>query len=84
VPPLEILRVSHDVEVDQRTALAARRADRDQAAVDAALARVRDAARGDANLIEPLLDAARAEATLGEMCQLLVSEWGAYTEPPKI
>jgi len=83
-PPLEILRVSHEVEAEQREALAKRRNERDQAAVDAALARVRDAARGDANLIEPLLDAARAEATLGEMCQLLVTEWGAYSEPPRL
>jgi methylmalonyl-CoA mutase N-terminal domain/subunit len=83
-PSLEILRVSHEVEHEQREALAKRRAGRDQAAVDAALARVREVARGDGNLIEPLLDAARVEATLGEMCQLLVGEWGAYTEPPWI
>jgi methylmalonyl-CoA mutase, N-terminal domain len=83
-PPLEIMRVSHEVEHEQREALAKRRNERDQSAVDAALARVRDVARGDANLIEPLLDAARAEATLGEMCQLLVTEWGAYSEPPRV
>ena len=83
-PALEILRVSHEVERDQREALAARRASRDQQAVDAALARVREVARSDGNLIEPLLEAARAEATLGEMCQLLVAEWGAYREPPRI
>jgi methylmalonyl-CoA mutase N-terminal domain/subunit len=84
-PPLEILRVSHDVERDQRAALAARKQHRDDAAVAAALAAVREAARSDgANLVEPLLDAARAEATLGEMCQLLVTEWGAYSEPPRV
>jgi len=83
-PPLEILRVSHEVEREQREALANRRSTRDQRAVDDALARVRDAARGDENLIEPLLDAARVEATLGEMCQLLVGEWGAYSEPPRL
>ncbi|HET9186745.1 MAG TPA: methylmalonyl-CoA mutase family protein [Acidothermaceae bacterium] len=84
-PPLEILRVSHEVEREQRATLAVRKQTRDDAAVGAALAAVRDAARSDAaNLIEPLLDAARAEATLGEMCQLLVAEWGAYTEPPRV
>jgi methylmalonyl-CoA mutase N-terminal domain/subunit len=83
-PPLEILRVSHDVERDQRAVLARRRAARDGRAVDVALARVRAVARGDGNLIEPLLDAARAEATLGEMCQLLVAEWGAYAELPRL
>jgi methylmalonyl-CoA mutase N-terminal domain/subunit len=84
-PPLEILRVSHEVEREQRAALARRRQTRDDAAVGAALAAVRDAARSEgANLIEPLLEAARAEATLGEMCQLLVAEWGAYSEPPRV
>ncbi len=83
-PPLEILRVSHEVERDQRAALAVRKQSRDDAAVAAALAAVRDAARSEANIIEPLLDAARAEATLGEMCQLLVAEWGAYAEPPQV
>ncbi len=83
-PPLEILRVSHEVEREQRAVLSARRASRDQRAVDAALFAVREAAKGDGNLIRPLLDAARAEATLGEMCQLLVEEWGAYSEPPRV
>ncbi|MGH8890742.1 MAG: acyl-CoA mutase large subunit family protein [Acidothermaceae bacterium] len=83
-PPLEILRVSHEVEREQREVLAKRRSERDQAAVDAALARVRNVARGDDNLLGPLLDAARAEATLGEMSQLLVGEWGAYSEPPRL
>jgi methylmalonyl-CoA mutase N-terminal domain/subunit len=79
------LRVSHEVEREQRAALARRRQTRDDAAVGAALAAVRDAARSEgANLIEPLLEAARAEATLGEMCQLLVAEWGAYSEPPRV
>jgi len=66
-PPLEILRVSHEVEREQRTALAERKAGRDNEAVEVALAKVREAVHSDANLIEPLLDAARAEATLGEM-----------------
>ena len=83
-PPLEILRVSHEVEREQRAALADRKQSRDDGAVEAALAAVRDAARSDTNLIEPLLDAARAEATLGEMCRLLVAEWGAYSEPPRV
>jgi methylmalonyl-CoA mutase N-terminal domain/subunit len=83
-PPLEILRVTREDERDQRAALAVRKQSRDDAAVAAALAAVRDAARSEANIIEPLLDAARAEATLGEVCQLLVAEWGAYAEPPQV
>jgi methylmalonyl-CoA mutase N-terminal domain/subunit len=81
-PPLEIMRVSHEVETEQVATLSARRVSRDQAKVDSALGDVLAVARGDGNLVPPLLDAARAEATLGEICGLLVSEWGRYTEPP--
>ncbi|MGK5533459.1 acyl-CoA mutase large subunit family protein [Streptomyces sp. URMC 129] len=79
---LEILRVGHEVERDQVRTLAARRAARDDAAVRAALAGLLDAARSGRNMIEPMLDAARAEATLGEICGVLRDEWGTYTEPP--
>ena len=51
------------------------------AAVDAALAALVAAARTDANMVPPMLDAARAEATLGEICDALRTEWGSYTEP---
>ncbi|MGH3992116.1 MAG: methylmalonyl-CoA mutase family protein, partial [Pseudonocardiaceae bacterium] len=80
---LAILRVSHEVELDQRAALADRRATRDQAAVDSALAAMVQVARGDGNLIEPMLTAVRAEATLGEICDALRAEWGVYTEPAR-
>jgi methylmalonyl-CoA mutase N-terminal domain/subunit len=80
--PLEILRVSHEVERDQNAELAKRRAGRDQAAVDATLAAMLAAARSGANMVPAMLDAARAEATLGEICETLRTEWGSYTEPP--
>jgi isobutyryl-CoA mutase large subunit len=79
--PLEILRISPEVEREQVKLLAARRAERDQRAVDATLSALVAAARTDANLVPPMLDAARAEATLGEICGALRTEWGAYTEP---
>jgi methylmalonyl-CoA mutase N-terminal domain/subunit len=78
---LEILRVSHEVEREQVRALAARRAARDDAAVRAALDGLLAAARGGDNMIEPMLAAARAEATLGEICGVLREEWGSYSEP---
>ena len=80
---LEILRVSHEVEVEQVRTLTARRTARDDAAVRAALTRMVDAARADENLIEPMLDACRAEATLGEICDALRAEWGEYREPAR-
>ncbi|HEY3010879.1 MAG TPA: methylmalonyl-CoA mutase family protein [Micromonosporaceae bacterium] len=80
---LEILRISHEVEVEQRRVLAGRRADRDQAAVDGALTRMVEVARGEDNLIPAMLDAARAEATLGDICNALRREWGVYREPAR-
>jgi methylmalonyl-CoA mutase N-terminal domain/subunit len=80
--PVEIMRVSHEVERVQAAELARRRAARDQAAVDAALAAMLAAARSGANMIAPILDAARAEATLGEICGALRDEWGGYFEAP--
>jgi methylmalonyl-CoA mutase, N-terminal domain len=80
--PLEILRISAEVEREQVALLADRRAARDQRAVDAALATLVQAARTDANLVPPMLDAARVEATLGEICDALRAEWGVYAEPP--
>jgi methylmalonyl-CoA mutase N-terminal domain/subunit len=81
--PLEILRVSHEVEVEQCEALRLRRSARDNAAVDTALAEMIKVARTDNNMIEPMLAAARAEATLGEICNALRAEWGEYVEPAR-
>ena len=80
---LDILRVSHQVEHEQRRALGERKAVRDEAAVKAALAGMVEAARGSDNMIPAMLDAARAEATLGEICDALRAEWGVYSEPAR-
>jgi methylmalonyl-CoA mutase N-terminal domain/subunit len=80
--PIEIMRVSHEVEVDQVRDLSQRKASRDQVAVDAALAAMLEAARSGANMIPPMIDAAAAEATLGEICGALRAEWGGYFEAP--
>jgi methylmalonyl-CoA mutase, N-terminal domain len=80
---LEVLRVSHEVEIEQRAAVQARRAARDQAAVDAALSRMVRAAENDENTVPPMLDAVRAEATLGEICAAFKPLWGEYREPAR-
>jgi methylmalonyl-CoA mutase N-terminal domain/subunit len=82
-PELEIMRISHEVEREQRRVLGQRRQRRDQAAVDAALGELIAAARADTNLVPPILAAARVEATLGEICDALRAEWGSYQEPPR-
>ena len=80
---LEILRVSHEVETEQVALLEARRAGRDGAAVARAIEEMLTAAREDQNMIPAMLDACRAEATLGEICDALRAEWGEYREPAR-
>jgi methylmalonyl-CoA mutase N-terminal domain/subunit len=83
VGPLEILRVSHEVETEQNRILAERRAGRDDAAVTEALQAMVDVARGSGNVVPAMLEAARREATLGEICGVLRDEWGDYREPAR-
>ncbi|WP_205413102.1 acyl-CoA mutase large subunit family protein [Austwickia chelonae] len=80
---LEILRVSHEVEREQVRTLTTRKADRDLPAVERSLARMVAIARTEENLIPAMLDAVRAEATLGEICHALRDEWGTYREPAR-
>jgi methylmalonyl-CoA mutase N-terminal domain/subunit len=80
---LEILRVSHEVEVEQVRVLGERKAARDAAAVEGALQRLTEIARTEENMIPVMLDAVRAEATLGEICDVLRAEWGEYREPAR-
>jgi methylmalonyl-CoA mutase N-terminal domain/subunit len=80
---LEILRVGHEVEREQVRVLADRKAARDDDAVQAALKHMLEVARTDQNMVPAMLDAVRAEATLGEICGVLRDEWGGYTEPAR-
>ena len=82
--PLEILRISAEVEAGQRARLAALRRDRDSQRVDTALDALRRGAAGEANLMELLVDAARARATLGEMVGAMKDVFGGYTEQPHV
>jgi methylmalonyl-CoA mutase N-terminal domain/subunit len=80
---LDILRVSHQVEADQKAELSARRQVRDDATARAAVARMVEVGRTEQNMVPAMLDAVRAEATLGEICDALRAEWGTYTEPAR-
>jgi methylmalonyl-CoA mutase N-terminal domain/subunit len=80
---LEVLRISHQVELDQRDLLANRRAERDDAEVTKRLEALVEASKGTGNLVGPILEACRAEATLGEICGVLKQEWGEYREPAR-
>jgi methylmalonyl-CoA mutase N-terminal domain/subunit len=81
--PLEILRVSHEVEREQKRVLAERKAARDDAAVRSAIGRMVEVSRTSDNMVPAMLDAVRAEATLGEICDALRAEWGSYMEPAR-
>ena len=80
--PVEILRIDPALERKQIERVQATRARRDSATVEAALARLRADAGGDANLMPAIMDAARAYVTMGEMCDALRQVWGTWRETP--
>ncbi|WP_346154449.1 methylmalonyl-CoA mutase family protein, partial [Streptomyces labedae] len=76
--PYEPLRVDPAIEAQQAERLAKLRAERDQEAVDTALAALRKAAEGEDNVLYPMKDALKARATVGEVCNALREVWGTY------
>jgi methylmalonyl-CoA mutase N-terminal domain/subunit len=76
--PYEPLRADPTIEATQCERLARLRAERDGAAVTAALERLRDVARGTANVLVPLKQALALRATVGEVCNALREVWGVY------
>jgi methylmalonyl-CoA mutase N-terminal domain/subunit len=78
----DTLKIPVELERKQIGRVQAVRASRDNVGVEAALTALRDAAESDRNLMEPLLDAARAHATEGEIVESLQRVFGTYTETP--
>ncbi|GAA0816949.1 acyl-CoA mutase large subunit family protein [Spirilliplanes yamanashiensis] len=76
--PYEPLRVDPAIEAAQVRRLAALRAERDGAAVEAALAALRSTAGGQGNVLHPMRVALQARATVGEVCHALRDVWGVY------
>src|SRR5215216_4460508 len=81
-PPLAILRIAPELERKQVGRVQAVRAGRDGSAVETALTALRAAAATDVNLMDPLLDCARAHCTEGEIVESLQRVFGTYTETP--
>ncbi|MFC6988940.1 methylmalonyl-CoA mutase [Haloplanus sp. GCM10025708] len=77
-PEMDLEEVSEEDERRQVEHLETVREERDDEAVDAALAAVRDTARGDGNLLPPIVDAVKAYATIGEISNVLRDEFGEY------
>jgi methylmalonyl-CoA mutase, N-terminal domain len=80
--PTPILRIDPALEKKQVDRLAATRARRDGAAVESALAELKRAAATEENLMPPIIAAARARATEGEMIAAMQEIFGTYTESP--
>ena len=82
--PIELLQIDESAARHQREKLAALRARRDNGAVAKSLDALRRAAEGSENTMPYILDAVRAYATLGEMCDALRDVFGAYQETARI
>ena len=76
--PYQLLRVDPSIEAEQAARLARLRERRDKAAFGRAIAALKSAAEGADNVLYPLRDALRADATLGEVCDALRDVWGEY------
>jgi methylmalonyl-CoA mutase N-terminal domain/subunit len=80
--PIPLHRIDPSLERQQIARVQAVRARRDSTAAENALATLRAAAAGDTNLMHPIVDAARADVTVGEMCDALRETWGTWRETP--
>jgi methylmalonyl-CoA mutase N-terminal domain/subunit len=81
-PPLEILKIAPELERKQIGRVQAVRAGRDATVVETTLTSLREGAAGDVNLMDPLLECARAHCSEGEIVQSLQRVFGTYTETP--
>jgi methylmalonyl-CoA mutase N-terminal domain/subunit len=80
--PHPILYIDEQVAEEQTARVQALRASRDNERVRKALEDLKRVARGSENIMHPILEASRAYATLGEMCDALREVWGEYEEAP--
>jgi methylmalonyl-CoA mutase N-terminal domain/subunit len=80
---IEILAIDRALEQKQVDRVQALRSRRDAAAVQESLARLkREAAEDGVNLMPAIIDASKAYATMGEMCEALREVWGTWRETP--
>ncbi|MCC6556893.1 MAG: methylmalonyl-CoA mutase [Polyangiaceae bacterium] len=79
-PPVPVMKINPEVEREQVARTRAWRAAHEGAARSEALGRVDAAARGDENLMPPILEAVKAGATVGEISDVLRGIWGEHRE----
>jgi methylmalonyl-CoA mutase N-terminal domain/subunit len=82
--PIELLQIDEAAQCHQEEKLASLRARRDNEQVHKSLDALRRAAAGTENTMPCIIDAVRAYATLGEICDALRGEFGAYQETSHI
>jgi methylmalonyl-CoA mutase N-terminal domain/subunit len=80
--PIDVLYIDETAASTQVAALERLKTRRDAGAVRSALNRLQAAARTAENVMPPILEAVRAYATIGEMCDALRDVWGEYEEVP--
>ena len=78
--PTNLLRVDPAVRVSQVERLKQLRSERDSGKVEKSLAALKRAAEGDANVMPPIIDAVKAYATLGEICDVMRGVFGEYQQ----
>jgi len=83
-PPIRVLYIDESTADRQLARLAALKTRRNSERVQRALKGLREGAMTNENLMSPILEAVRAYATLGEMCDALRDVWGEYAETPSI
>ncbi|HEY8646125.1 MAG TPA: methylmalonyl-CoA mutase family protein, partial [Gaiellaceae bacterium] len=76
--PIELQSIDPEAEQRQLERTARVRAERNAEEAAAALARVREAARGTENMLHSMREALRVRSTIGEICGVLREEWGEY------
>jgi methylmalonyl-CoA mutase N-terminal domain/subunit len=81
VEPIELLRIPPEVEIKQVSRLKALKQRRDNDAVKKALARITEATRGTENLMPLIIDAARVYATVGEISDAMLEQFGRFDPP---
>jgi methylmalonyl-CoA mutase, N-terminal domain len=78
---IPVLQIDPEIERRQIERVRSVRAKRDAAAFTASMTSLRDACMSDKNLVPFVLDAVRAQATLGEISDVFREAYGVYREP---
>ena len=77
---LELLHVGEEIEDRQHDRLEEVRAERDDAAVEEALDALDEAIEAGENVMDPIIDAVKLYATMGEVMAVFEDQYGAYQE----